>query len=549
MPAAPLPENEHKRLQALRCTGILDTLPEDSFEHIVDLAKTLFNCPVALVSMIDEDRQWFKAKRGFDDVEGPRDVAFCAHAILQDESLWVEDARQDARFADNPQVTGAPHLRFYAGAPIVLACGARVGTVAVVDLAPRTFDPVLAKNLQALADLAADQLRSRTVMQTLDDTNRQLTMEQAKTVSTLTAMTEGVIVQNAKGQITFCNPAAEQILGLSRDQLRGLTSTDPRWRAIHEDGRDFPGSTHPATMALKTGMRQRNVTMGIELPSGERRWLLVNAEPIFDYIVKTEPSRVVATFTDITEARETRRHLIEAKKLAEAADQAKSEFLANMSHELRTPMNGVVSMANALLETDLSDRQREMVDIIVRSGGSLERLLSEILDLSKIQSEQFELRPEPTEIHHLIQDLTELYGARAEEKGLCVKTSVAENVSGTFETDPVRLRQMMANLLANAIKFTETGCVCVEASLETLKGQEALRFAVKDTGIGFASKSARICSNASPRPTARSRAGTAARVSGSQLPRPYVTAWAVILMCNPKSIRAAPLPWSFLSTA
>jgi len=137
---APFPEDEETRIQALHELGILDTAPEERFDRCTRIAAALFDVPIALVSLIDTDRQWFKSRYGLDVIETPREQAFCAHAILRDDIMLVPDTLRDDRFAENPLVTGEPRVRFYAGCPLALADGTRLGTLCLIDHQPRVFD-------------------------------------------------------------------------------------------------------------------------------------------------------------------------------------------------------------------------------------------------------------------------------------------------------------------------------------------------------------------------------------------------------------------------
>jgi PAS domain S-box-containing protein len=156
--AVPLPATETARLAALRDLGLLDTPAEERFDRLTRLACLTFKVPIALVSLVDAERQWFKSRQGLEVCETGRDVAFCAHAILQAELLVVEDARADPRFADNPLVTGAPHIRFYAGAPLSTANGHRIGTLCLIDTQPRLFDESRRRALRDLADAVQDEI-------------------------------------------------------------------------------------------------------------------------------------------------------------------------------------------------------------------------------------------------------------------------------------------------------------------------------------------------------------------------------------------------------
>ena len=158
---APRAENEDSRLRALQELQVLDTPREERFDHITRLAARVFDVPFAVLTLVDRDRQWFKSSYGFAATESSRDQSFCAHAILRDKSLVVQDALEDDRFADNPAVTGDPHVRFYAGHPIAAPDGSLVGTLCVFDQRPRDLNDAQRQTLRDLAGLAQRELCRR----------------------------------------------------------------------------------------------------------------------------------------------------------------------------------------------------------------------------------------------------------------------------------------------------------------------------------------------------------------------------------------------------
>lgn len=161
----PLPPNETERLAALARYCVLDTPAEPAFDRLVRLARALFDVPIALISLVDSDRQWFKARSGLDAEQTPRAVSFCGHAVAADELLVVPDAAADPRFSDNPLVTGGPFIRFYAGAPLRTRDGFALGTLCVIDRQPRAgLDPEQRQLLEDLAAIAVDELELRQLL-------------------------------------------------------------------------------------------------------------------------------------------------------------------------------------------------------------------------------------------------------------------------------------------------------------------------------------------------------------------------------------------------
>jgi diguanylate cyclase (GGDEF)-like protein len=165
------PVNENERLQTLRSIDILDTDPEERFDRLTRMAKRMFGVSIALVSLVDENRQWFKSKAGLDACETGRDISFCGHAILGNDIFVIEDALDDERFADNPLVTGDPKIRFYAGAPLRYLDGNKIGTLCIIDQEPRVLDQEDSTMLRDLAEMAEGELAA-IQLATIDDLTR-----------------------------------------------------------------------------------------------------------------------------------------------------------------------------------------------------------------------------------------------------------------------------------------------------------------------------------------------------------------------------------------
>ncbi|MES2718161.1 MAG: PAS domain S-box protein [Pseudomonadota bacterium] len=222
--AAALPDDEAARLACLLSLQVLDSAPEPLFEQVAALAAQLCAMPMALVSLVDAQRQWFKAKVGLPGVDQtPRDLAFCAHAILGDGLMEVPDAALDPRFADNPLVTGGPRIRFYAGAPIVMPQGERLGTVCVIDQQPRQLGPLQRDALLGLARLVATALAERRQRLAL---RSALDASEASYQAIVEGQSELVSLASLDGTLRYVNRAYARFFGQTPAQLQGLPLTD-----------------------------------------------------------------------------------------------------------------------------------------------------------------------------------------------------------------------------------------------------------------------------------------------------------------------------------
>lgn len=308
--------DERDRLAALRRLGVLDTPDEERFDRITRLAAQLVGTPIALVSLVDEQRQWFKSRVGLDATETPRSVAFCSHAIegQPDELFVVPDAHADLRFCDNPLVTGDPHVRFYAGRVIREPSGQPMGTLCVIDHQARDLSDA---ERQALDDLGA-LVEQEFVQMRYSDAIVELDASERSKAHILESLSEGLVLHAPDGRIVEWNPAAERVLGLSGDEMGGRTPVDPRWRAVRPDGAPWPGEDHPASRVLRTAQPVVAETMGVHRPDGSLVWLRVSAQPTLD--AANHLTGVVASFEDITTERALEASLAESVAAAERTE-------------------------------------------------------------------------------------------------------------------------------------------------------------------------------------------------------------------------------------
>lgn len=221
----------------------------------------------------------------------------------------------------------------------------------------------------------------------------------------------------------------------------------------------------------------------VRMPDGNELWHATNV-----HIMRASngsPERAIAVVVDITERKQAERRALEAEQKAIAAGAAKSDFLANMSHEVRTPLNGVLAVSEMLARTKLDEKQAEMVRLITGSGETLLKVMDDLVEFSRLEARQIEFEVRPFEPEEVIRGACETARAQAEAKGLGFESFISASIDGVFRGDPVRIGQVLSNLLANAVKFTDRGSISVNASITDRDNATFLEMVVEDTGVGF----------------------------------------------------------------
>lgn len=287
-----------------------------------------------------------------------------------------------------------------------------------------------------------------------------------------------LVIRDADLKIVKVNQAWEKILGYRPEELEG----QPMLSFIHPDD---VAASHSQMQRVRSEKDVKSIINRYRCRDGGYRYL--------EWRAHQEGDLVYGVARDVTERLASEAEMAEAKAAAESASKAKSEFLANMSHEIRTPLNGVIGLTSALAQTELSAEQREMVELILTSGQTLERVVSDVLDFSKIEAGRLELDIQPFDLRPQLEGLADLFRPRAEEKGLSFSITCGAGVEGWFCGDAVRIKQVLGNLISNAIKFTNLGEVRVAADIDDGPSPDApvLTLKVCDTGIGFDDEAAR----------------------------------------------------------
>jgi signal transduction histidine kinase/DNA-binding response OmpR family regulator len=480
MHSAELPPNEDARLRALIDLGVLDSGPEEEFDALVRIASLVCEVPISLISLIDAERQWFKANIGLPGVnETPRDIAFCAHAILSDGIFEVPDATQDTRFFDNPLVASQPDIRFYAGAPIFMADGYRIGTLCVIDRKPRKMNSMQREILSSLALAASQALEGRRAIRAQKDLARDLTASEERLMLATEVAGIGIWDFNLiSGELKW--DAQNYLLyGLKPSNSAGAYEL---WsRAVHAD--DLAAAEQSLQHTIATGQDFFS-EFRVIWPDGSIHKIKGLGRVRKDDEGKSV--RIVGTNMDVTEAANYAESLKLARDNAEKASQSKGQFLANMSHEIRTPMNAILGMLNLLGATELNSRQVDYAGKAEAAAKSLLGLLNDILDFSKIEAGKLELDAQPFSLERLLRDLSVIVSSNLGKKPVEILFDLDPTIPTQLVGDSMRLQQVLINLSGNAVKFTERGEIVIQVKVVDLAAESAtLRIAVKDSGIGI----------------------------------------------------------------
>lgn len=597
MKAPDRPDNETQRLDELYRMDILDTPPEHAFDDITRLAAIVCGTMFSTVSLIDEERQWFKSIVGPLGVsETDREVSFCGHAILGSDIFVVEDALADDRFRDNPVVTAGPMIRFYAGVPLITQGGAALGTLCVFDPKPGSLSDSQREGLVLLAKKVSEQIEQRMANTLLDHMGALLDVSSSYVIMfdpfservsyvnpALATQLDDTRRRHARPLVQQLFPDLEYERFLTPDSLKRIDGERRQTTRLclpsREDGqaelrilphlkagrhtclllfsdrselnrsrRQFDEARSNVRVLSKVAMQSRN---GVVITDPEERIQWVNksfeslsgysanemigrrpgdflqgpetsekdrqrirkhlddGEPVVQEIlnysksgqpywveVYIEPIRdddgrithFVASQSNITHRKEHDMAIRASRTAAERANRAKSQFLANISHELRTPLNGIMGTTERLLE-QVPESLTDVVNTLDKSSRHLLSLLNELLDLSHLETGKLVLNETPFQLNAVMQEVDQLFQSRAEAVGTKLQLDLDNAPDDWLMGDPVRLKQVLINLVNNAIKFTPQGQVTLSARALAADNEPGdyrrFQLAVTDNGPGI----------------------------------------------------------------
>lgn len=475
MKVAPPSPFEAQRLQRLRELGIMDTLPDAAFDAITELAAQLCEAPIALITLVDEDRQWFKSRVGLQITQTAREFAFCAHAILQpQEVMLVEDALRDERFHDNPLVTEAPNIRFYAGAPIVTDDGLALGTVCIIDHTPRQLSAQQTAALKALATAVQSMIQhSNAVLESVSAQADRWQQQQTVMQAVGAAGIDLKAYIDKDHTYRYVNRSYLDYWGLSRSQMTGLKVSE----LLPED--IYKSVVEPRLDQALAGQEVRFETM-IEFTRAGPRHVQVTYIPDRKEGIDP-PLGIVARIQDIEDLKERERQLETTVELLEQKTLQQQKYFHLLSHDLKEPLNAIRNFMG-LIQVEcaeiLPQDSRRHVDNAIQGSDRMRALIDDLRRFMEIESYQMEA--EEVGLNDVIKEAWQDLGDAVRRQDARLVAATLPVVQGS----PSLLRILFQNLFSNAIKYAREG-VAPQITLSGDMRGDTLVVRVTDNGIGI----------------------------------------------------------------
>ncbi|MBE9109981.1 PAS domain-containing protein [Nodosilinea sp. LEGE 07298] len=484
MRIAPLPENEAERLDVLHSLSILDTAPEESFDDLARLASQICGTPIALVSLVDTDRQWFKSRVGITTTETSRDIAFCSHAILQTDLFLVLDTSIDERFSDNPLVTGEPHIRFYAGTPLITSEGAAIGTLCVLDQEPRWLSVEQIESLKIITRQVVRQIEQRRDLASIaqisldiHQVGEKLRLSQERFELAILGSSGGIWDWNMKTKEVFFSPRWKSILGYADHEIPNHLE---EWtQRLHpEDGQRVQTAL---AAYLKREISTYDLEYRLRHKDGTYRWILSRSAALWDD--QGKPYRMAGSHIDITDRKQAEEIVEKAFQKERELSELKSRFISMASHEFRTPLTSIVLYAELLKNYSHTWDKKEKDEAFQRIQDAVQTmtdLMDGVLAVGHIEEGKQAFQPKVLDLSHLIQDVIEQAKLLSQTQCNIFFDARPKNINVAL--DETIARQILTNLIFNAVKYSPDGG---DISISCRHQGSSLTLQIQDQGIGI----------------------------------------------------------------
>jgi PAS domain S-box-containing protein len=493
-----LPESESLRLESLLAYEVLDTDAERQFDDLTELASRICSTPIALISLVDADRQWFKSKIGLEVDETPREWSFCAHAILDDKTLIVTNAMEDARFTDNPLVTDDPRIRFYAGAPLCTPTGYAIGSLCVIDTVPRNLTKEQRESLELLARQVVSQLELRHKVAALETSQQRIeslrdeAVRSSQELNRLNqSLRESAAIHRAlidqsnnfiglmslDGTLIDANRTALAAAGIERGEALGK----PFW--------ETPWWNHSAELQERLKQSVAQVSQG-SADKFEATHLTGDHQQVdVDFSLKPVKDDDGKTIYLIPEGQDITLHKQREQQLQQVCDRVDNsnreleQFAYVASHDLQEPLRKIASYCQLLKEEQshrLNDDGREYLDVSIDAAKRLQLLIRDLLAFARVNTHGKE--PAATQANDSVRGAIANLEVAIEDRNAVVTVDPLPCVMA----DTGQLMHLFQNLICNAIKYCRTPVPRVHIGGRDLGSQ--FEFYVEDNGIGIEPK-------------------------------------------------------------
>ncbi|ELR72395.1 hypothetical protein C900_01551 [Fulvivirga imtechensis AK7] len=486
MKISPIPENEKERLAAIRRYHILDTENEQDFDDIVHLAALVCNTSMALITLLDEDRQWFKARKGLNLKETPRDISFCAHAIHYNDIFMVEDALLDDRFADNPLVSGEPNIRFYAGMPLVTTDGYKLGTLSVLDNKPGKLNDEQLDSLRKLAKQVVNLLNLKYNILLLRESNKKIEqLERIKAEKSIQYAEEkyhqifqnsleGIFQATPMWRLLMANPSMVKMFGFkTSDEM--ITTIADFSQLLYAD----PQKRSYFASQLKTKGAAKSVEIKVKKKSNKTLWVRANI-----HTVKDDEGSILhyeGTLEDITERKQAEERLKVQFEELQKTNHELDRFVYSVSHDLRAPLTTLSGLINIAELEELSPSHQQYLQMMRSCISRLDYFIKDILNYS--QNSRVDIQNEQINFYKLLNETEETLQNMPGAERITINIEIQDDIP--FYSDSNRIRVLLHNLLSNAIKYQDTEKKFSLVFLRIETSAKKASIIAKDNGIGI----------------------------------------------------------------